>query len=123
LLLFSLDGTYHVCCSVIIVCKFLHKRKKMAVPLSPVDSCRDVEIALSTCEGQLLTVRTEGYTIRSTSVPIVDRLVGSGTVNNDEVPGLIACGLLLSVLTLLHIARQAWYAWGGEDAFAFPFDK
>lgn len=95
----------------------------MAVPLSPVDSCQDVEIALSTCEGQLLTVRTEGYTIRSTSVPIVDRLVGSGTVNNDEVPGLIACGLLLSVLTLLHIARQAWYAWGGEGAFAFPFDK
>jgi hypothetical protein len=36
---------------------------------------------------------------------------------------LIACGVLLSVLVILHIARQAWYLWGGEGAYAFPFDK
>jgi hypothetical protein len=40
-----------------------------------------------------------------------------------DLSPLIISGVLLSLFTILHVCRQAWYLWGGEGAFAFPFDR
>jgi hypothetical protein len=96
----------------------------MSVPADSSVSCSDVESALLICQSNLVAARRTA----SLGCPISPISADSspalflGDQSEDAVP-LIICGLLLCLLFVLHVARQAWYAWGGEGAFAFPFDK
>ncbi len=93
----------------------------MAVPVDPVTACQVVEKALSVCENQLSAARAMLRPIQSTTLPPEGPLEDSGA---SYVPvDIIVCSVLLGALMMLHIIRQAWYLWGGEGAFAFPFDR
>jgi hypothetical protein len=100
----------------------LHKRT-MSVPVESGGTCVGVEAALIGCEARLLAV-TRSVVATSTGLP-VNLVCGAGLedTNARDLPPLVACGVLLSLLVVLHVVRQAWYAWGGEGAYAFPFDK
>jgi hypothetical protein len=93
----------------------------MAVPVGPVTACQVVEKALSMCEDQLLAARAVLSPVQPTARPPKDQLEGSGA--SDVPVDIVACSILLGALLMLHIVRQAWYLWGGEGAFAFPFDR
>ncbi len=95
----------------------------MSVPVESGDTCVGVEAALIGCEARLLAV-TRSVVPTSTGLP-VNLVCGAGLEdpNASGLPPLVACGVLLSLLVILHVVRQAWYAWGGEGAYAFPFDK
>ncbi len=95
----------------------------MSVPSIAGDLCEGLEAALVYCEAKLLA---KGNSI-SSPLPVPSIMPGLLPGFEPEFPSqmhtLIACGVLLGVLVILHIARQAWYLWGGEGAYAFPFDK
>jgi hypothetical protein len=95
----------------------------MAVPVDPVTVCQIVEQALSVCEDQLSAARTTVRPIQPTTLTPEDPLVNVDARTNDVPVDIIVCSLLLGALMMLHLIRQAWYLWGGEGAFAFPFDK
>jgi hypothetical protein len=93
----------------------------MAVPVDPVTACQAVEKALLVCEDQFLAARAMLRPIQPTTLPPEGPLEDSGA---SCVPvDIIVCSVLLGALVMLHIIRQAWYLWGGEGAFAFPFDR
>jgi hypothetical protein len=95
----------------------------MAVPVDSVTVCQVVERALSVCEAQLSAGGTMISPTQSTTLTPED-LLGSVDSKANETPvDIIVCSLLLGALTMLHFIRQAWYLWGGEGAFAFPFDR
>jgi hypothetical protein len=95
----------------------------MAVPIDPVTVCQVVEKALSECEDQLLTARAMIMPIQSATLPPEGPRMSVDSGASDMPADVIACSLLLGALMMLHIVRQAWYLWGGEGAFAFPFDR
>jgi hypothetical protein len=95
----------------------------MAVPVDPVAMCQIVEEALSVCEGQLAAARATIKPMLSTTLSPADPLDDGDPVVSDVPVDIIMCSLMLGALMMLHIIRQAWYLWGGEGAFAFPFDK
>jgi hypothetical protein len=95
----------------------------MAVPVDPVEVCQSIELALSMCEDQLAVARSMSKPIGSTTNSPEGMLPYLDPVVNEVTSAVIASGLLLGAFVMLHIIRQAWYLWGGEGAFAFPFDK
>jgi hypothetical protein len=95
----------------------------MAVPVDPVEVCQSIELALSMCEDQLAVARSMSKPIGSTPNSPEGMLPYLDPVVNEVTSAVIASGLLLGAFVMLHIIRQAWYLWGGEGAFAFPFDK
>jgi hypothetical protein len=95
----------------------------MAVPSDRVDSCDRIVTSLSLCEARLSVAEKGLSPCWTTGLPNLPSLPVSPYPGSSEPASLIACGLLLGVLVALHIVRQAWYAWGGEGAYAFPYDK
>ncbi len=95
----------------------------MAVPVDPVDMCQIVEETLSVCEGQLAVARATIDPMLSTTLSPADPLTNGDPVSGDVPVDIVICSLMLGAIMMLHIIRQAWYLWGGEGAFAFPFDK
>jgi hypothetical protein len=96
----------------------------MSVPTDPVSPCAVVESELSACEARLAAMGNAVIPVWTTSPASVTSSLDSGSADVAEPPViLIGCYLMLGILTLLHVARQAWYAWGGEGAYAFPYDK
>ncbi len=89
------------------------------MPTNVVSPCSEVESALEYCEAKLLTVGSIISSSQSTPYLVI--------APPPELPSqflpLVMCGVLLGMLAVLHVARQAWYIWGGEGAFAFPFDR
>jgi hypothetical protein len=93
----------------------------MAVPEDKTDNCLLVETDLRICEQALMVAQNAAD---PGCIPPAHGVDFSSDPAYLPAPAwLISCGLVLGVLVSLHIARQAWYAWGGEGAFAFPFDK
>jgi hypothetical protein len=95
----------------------------MAVPVDPVATCQIVEEALSVCEDRLSVARAMISPILSTTFSPAGSLDDVDPVTKDVPVDIIVCSLMLGALMMLHIIRQAWYLWGGENAFAFPFDR
>ncbi len=82
-----------------------------------------MEKTLSLCETRLLAVGNGAVPIRVVSPCTVDPLSKPDYADSLKLSlPLVACGLMLGILTSLPVVRQAWYAWGGEGTFAFPFD-
>jgi hypothetical protein len=95
----------------------------MSVPVEPDSLCQMVETMLDGCETKLLAmskVATPNHAVLPDNGPDSSGCVPD--ILNESVP-LVLCGMMLGILVLLHGVRQAWYAWGGEGAYAFPFDK
>jgi hypothetical protein len=95
----------------------------MAVPSDRVGLCAEVITSLSLCEARLSVAENGLSPCWTTVLPSMLNLPVSPYPGNSEPASLIACGLLLAVFVALHIVRQAWYVWGGEGAYAFPYDK
>ncbi len=95
----------------------------MAVPPDRVDTCAEIITSLSLCETSLSVAKSGLSPCWTTGLPTTLNLPVSPYPGNSEPASLIACGILLGVFVALHLVRQAWYAWGGEGAYAFPYDK
>ncbi len=87
------------------------------------DTCRAVGFALASCEARLLIAGSTTESIITTPSPCADWLSGVDfRIDKNLVPFVVCVGLLVFFVAL-HLIRQAWYLWGGEGAYAFPFDK
>ncbi len=95
----------------------------MSVPSGSDELCRAVESTLASCQAELTAVRSTLSSPTTTSPSCIDWLPDLSTGEVGDLGPLIACGVLLVLLLGLHVCRQAWYLWGGEGAFAFPFDR
>jgi hypothetical protein len=95
----------------------------MSVPASVGSPCSEVESALEYCEAKLLTVGGIISSSQSTPYLVISPSPGLKPEFPSQLLPLVMCGVLLGMLAILHVARQAWYIWGGEGAFAFPFDR
>jgi hypothetical protein len=95
----------------------------MSVPSGSDELCSAVEAALASCEADLVAVDSTLRPLTTTSLPCAEWLSGVVTGGATDLGPLIISGVLLALFTILHICRQAWYLWGGEGAFAFPFDR
>ncbi len=94
----------------------------MSVPARVDGSCSGLESALEYCEAKLLAVGNNAIS-QSTPYSVTVPLPELPSYSFPQGSALLVCGVLLGILLILHMIRQAWYIWGGEGAFAFPFDK
>jgi hypothetical protein len=82
-----------------------------------------VGFALANCEARLLIAGSTAGPIITTPSLCADWLVEANSrVDRTQIPFVVCVGLLVFFVAL-HLIRQAWYLWGGEGAYAFPFDK
>jgi hypothetical protein len=93
----------------------------MSVPVDPVNPCISVEADLFVCQARLTAAGSAVIPVWSTSPTSVTRLPEPVPTGQSELlMALIGCSVVLGMLVFLHVARQAWYIWGGEGAYAFP---
>jgi hypothetical protein len=62
------------------------------------------------------TSSTPGQIVKNTGVPDPS----SNSVSDTLV---MVLGIIMSCQVILHMIRQSWYIWGGDGAYAFPYDK
>jgi hypothetical protein len=95
----------------------------MSVPAPSSGSCIMMETLLAVCERELLEANKVANPI-CTDLPASEAdPAGCKSQSPDSSVALFVSGVILGLLVILHGVRQAWYAWGGEGAYAFPFDK
>jgi hypothetical protein len=102
----------------------LHIEDIMSVPVDPLNPCISVEADLFVCQARLAAAGSAVIPVWTTSPSSVTRLPEPVPTDQSKLlMALIGCSVLMGMLVFLHIARQAWYIWGGEGAYAFPYDK